>query len=204
MKWFAIFACLLTAPCYADIINNKPLIGGFGIATAFYNGPFAQTFTATPSEAQIIAASFLWGGNVNPGHQDPAFIVEVRAGAGLLGQRLGSEAVDDVPLNTPAFTWIDFDFTVPIALTPGDTYTLLFEEAVTGGSGVGSFVETGDTYSGGTLMFNKPGPIIPNNPGQAIPSNDLAFRIFGVPEPTTATLLLLGMLGCGWWRRRNS
>jgi hypothetical protein len=25
---------------------------------------------------------------------------------------------------------------------------------------------------------------------------------YGVPEPTTATLLLLGMLGCGWRRRR--
>jgi hypothetical protein len=31
---------------------------------------------------------------------------------------------------------------------------------------------------------------------------DEAVRLIGVPEPTTATLLLLGMLGCGWRRNR--
>jgi len=30
---------------------------------------------------------------------------------------------------------------------------------------------------------------------------DQAIRLIGVPEPATTTLLLLGMLGCGWRRR---
>ncbi len=46
---------------------------------------------------------------------------------------------------------------------------------------------------------------VPTSGGALVLNDALTFVTFNaslVPEPTTATLLLLGMLGCGWRRRR--
>ena len=114
------------------------------------------------------------------------------------------------PGNPTNFYWHSFDFRdAGIEMHQGDQFAI-------GMSGRFEWISSqwsqpNRTYEGGavyTRLLQEPGSVntlpigwwYPLNGTQA--QNDLMFRTFMIPEPSSATLLLLGMLGCGWRRRR--
>lgn len=153
-----------------------------------------QSFTATSSEAQVRAVSFLTGDIINPQLSDPTITLQLRNGIGYTGTVLGSQTVPSIPKSTPPLTWIDFVFASPLALTPGQTYTLEFSATNVGSTALSYAFANNNPYSGGTL-------ILPD--GMPVGHEDLAFRVLAVPEPTIYALcMIIGATFC-FCRRRS-
>src|SRR6476620_9197699 len=158
------FLVFVATPTFADIVNGHQSGTGFGTAliSSTAGNPFAQSFTATVDEPRLAAASFMWG---DTARTYLTLKLDVLHGTSFLDPVVGS-ATASTPQSITLGDWFNFAFNPPISLTLGEVYMLRFKQV----SGTGRFVEVPDTYAGGSLYFNKPGPIDPNNPGQALPN----------------------------------
>jgi hypothetical protein len=185
---FGVIICYCTVPAaLADIVQP---IGG---SSDTPSTQFAQSFTATASEAQIGTVSFMWGGALNPSAPDPAMYVQLRSGAGVSTTLLAQKNLSPTPDSTPPNTWIDFTFDAPIALTAGQTYTLLFAANNTALVSGSYLYSTSDPYAGGSrYLFN----------GTPIPQNDLVFRVLAVPEPGFMGMAVISVAALFARRRR--
>src|SRR5689334_13944872 len=119
-KLLLLTVWLVASPALADIVQPQH---GFNVTLSV---SFGQSFTATASEANVGAVSFLWGTVLNPAAPDAIMKAELYSGVGFNGPLLATKTIAAIPDNTPANSWIDFGFDAPIALTPGQNYSLRF------------------------------------------------------------------------------
>ncbi len=180
-KCFLIAIWFVCTSTYADIVqSNKTSAFGTGFK------PLGQSFTATTDESQVGVVSFLTGSITNPSLEAPTITVQLRNGIGYSGSVLGSQTVMSIPSDTPPFTWIDFAFDSPIALTPGQTYTLEFSASNVGTPALSYAACSISLYPGGTMISSN---------GTLLVDRDLAFRVLSAPEPASILLFLTALVG---------
>jgi len=118
--------------------------------------------------------------------------VNLLSGDGYSGTLLASTPTQTLTNN--GFQQIEFDFASPVALTPGNVYTL--QIAVISGSFMDEADGDGNPYAGGQAYFSN---------GTAFTGHDLVFsegtNPASVPEPTTLSMLGLAGLAMVGLRR---
>ena len=153
------------------------------------NQPIGQSFTpALPTVGfiRLIVYNGLLGDT-----SGATLIVNLRRDS-ITGPILSSSEPISIPSGSLFAGPVDFFFASPVSVTPGATY--YFQPVVQNNNNLG-LNQSFYNYSGGTAFF------------QGTPSsiNDLWFRegIVVVPEPSTVSLLVLGVLAFGWRASRN-
>jgi hypothetical protein len=148
----------------------------------FTNSSFEDSIAAgqsfTPTLDSIDAAAFDL--ETVSGSSD----VELRifSGDGFSGSLLGTSATQTI--STLSFETFQFNFASPIALTPGDVYTLRL--VVTGGSDINEADASGNVYLGGVEYSSA---------GGVETGYDLVFSEgISAPEPATLPLCGAGLL----------
>jgi hypothetical protein len=173
-KYFLLAIFLACASAHADIVQSNDN----GSYATWYWRPLGQSFTATASESQVRVVSVLIVA-ANSNLADPTIALQVREGIGHTGAVLGSQTSMVIPTDDLTRTWIDFEFASPLALTPGQQYTLSFS-ATNAEMTAGAYAHsTFNPYSGGAVIEGD---------GFLVPQDDLAFRVLSVPEPTSLAL----------------
>ena len=122
--------------------------------------------------------------------------VNLLSGDGYGGSLLGSTPTQTI--SNLGFQQIEFDFAAPVALTPGDVYTLQID--LISGTTVDEAVGDGNPYAGGQAYFSN---------GTAFSGSDLVFSEgvsqASTPEPTTLSMVgfaALAMVGLRRFVRR--
>jgi len=154
-------------------------------STSFLTAPRAQSFTT--------AVEMLFGVDVFVlpplfGTSTPTLelqVTDVKSGL------IGSQTVENVMFPASGGVVVSFDFSAPLPLSFGETYNIELRAL----SGEAGWKFTADDYQGGTAFFNDvPEAVL-----------DFMFQTRGmnpVPEPTTASLLSLGLVALASRRRR--
>ena len=131
---------------------------------------YGQSFTPTLNE--IDAVQFAFNGNAS-------VHVQLFAGAGNSGALLASVTQN---VNVGCCPFVEFDFTNPVTLTPGQTYTFWLTTAPSMDVLID---QSGSSYPGGAAYFS----------GSTGGSTDLEFveglthSVVSTPEPTQLPLL---------------
>jgi hypothetical protein len=178
--WGMLANCAWAGP----IVQSR----AWGAFNVYFYGPVGQTFTAEDDQISTIGFD-LWSTHaIAPGASYPPgrFTYELRAGAGTSGSLVASSSFS-LPDGFRGYADADFS---SAQLTVGETYTVLVS-ASDGNWAIfwnqiycvpsGEPIEGAIDYTGGMMVRD----------GQLAPYGDLAFRILPVPEPASATLLLL-------------
>lgn len=200
MRTFLVLAIWLAAgPVFADIILEQ--VTGYGGINAWSSrSTFGQSFTATSNEPQVDTVSLLWGGATDQWqYPAPTITTQLRSGSGLDGDILGTTAaVGPIPHSLPSRTWIDFKFSNPIPLIPGQAYTLRFNVLPEGSVAGGIGMRFSNPYPGGQFFgFANLG--LPSGP-----DGDLNFRVLRLPEPSTLLLLAISAISLLCRRKARS
>lgn len=187
-----LFTTILCASCYsnvqAGVISQETASGAFQY-DAYEQ--FWQSFTTIDSNITF-SLNFHKFNDFEPYTDN--LIARLYDGEGFGGSVLGTESINlSVTSEGPDEQWLDFDFT-DITLFNGSIYTVGF---VTDGSS--SYGGTGiawysNPYSGGAAYYND----------ELSMNGDLKFCVTGesaVPEPSSLSLLLFGIIGVGFVRR---
>ncbi len=162
----------------SGILYNVQIVGiGGGGGAGTPSAMFHQSFTATKDGMDAVEFRFAQ-------YDSPSGFVEIREGAGLGGNLLGTS-------NTVPFTSspskhsagplqiVHFDLPSTIPLTPGNTYTAVYYKVT--GSNYWFGGSSGDAYAGGQLTSS------PNHPdwdAWFIVRQDLQDDEDGLPEPS--------------------
>ena len=163
---------------HADIIQPS---GGASLSwgTSIAAVETGQSFTADSSVTSLKSIGFIYR-DVNPTLPAPSMRMDLFAGVGYGGAVLDSDVV--VAYTGVGDHWEDFDFSGN-TLVSGQTYS--FRLAAAAGPVAGGYrFTTSDPYAGGSWLDSAGNPI----------TGDMAFRILGVPEPSTTLLLCLGLM----------
>jgi hypothetical protein len=176
----------------ADIVvsPNFPVYGG---ASSLFFRAWGENFVARASESSVQTVSFMWATGFNDASTDPTITANLRSGKGFGGTVLATKTLPPIPDRTPNFSWVDFTFDSPVALTAGSTYTLHFT--------VNGF----DDYSGGYIVagqFYPSGDLLTGGSATPTLTDDMAFRVLSVPEPSSFALLAIGSILLHRRRRR--
>lgn len=179
-------------------------------------GPIGQSFTSIDSTLTSFGFQFQ---TFNSSASNVPVTFSLLSGAGLGGSLIYSQQLM-LPSNLPERTGVFYDFTVPnLAVTIGGNYTALLSSTTSRvGLALGPEYNIytgqplgGDAYAGGRAYFTtQPFPNCTNSDSS---NCDLNFRVTGmstvsaaVPEPSTWSMMILGMSAAGFFmrRRRNS
>jgi hypothetical protein len=190
-----------------DIIDQSYVpVTGQEFNTSFSgNLPMGQEFTPTLNAVQFVKLYLQdAGSDIGPG---TSFEVNIRSGT-ITGTILGTSSVVAVPDNLNLgignlanFTVTRFDFTTPVALTPGQVYVIDIVQLPPIVVGNSNFEAAGgplnsSTYPGGRAIVN----------GAAMPNFDFAFQEgipTAVPEPASIVLCGIGLAGLGVRAKRR-
>ena len=153
--------------------------------TSLLTGPRAQSFTT--------GVEMLFGVDVFVlpplfGSSTPTFLLEI---TDVESQLIGSQTVADVVFPASGGLVVSFDFSAPLPLSFGETYYIELS-ALSGSAG---WKYTDDDYAGGMAIIND----------VADAALDFMFQTRGMnpaPEPSTASLISLGLVVLAWRRRR--
>ena len=146
-----------------------------------FSQPMGQSFTPLLASVGFISLNLYDGDaqNIAGG----TVYVNLRSNS-ITGTILGISAAVFLP--DDFFGVTNFDFSTPIAVSPGTKY--YFQPVIQSGNiGLGSFLSDG-SYTGGSIIYQ----------GSSFPGANLWFQegIVVVPEPSSA---LLALLGSGAW-----
>lgn len=184
-------------PAAADIIQSN-FNSGAGM-----NDYFGQSFTATANEPAVSAVSFAWL-QANLAFSDPTMTATIYDGFGFGGSVLGTSGSVTLSNSYPDGDWVDFMFSPNVALTSGNTYSILYSYTGTGTRLGGYYThnmlggDAGSAYVGG-VRLNSLGADIAAPFG----SSDLMFRVIAGAVPEPASLALLASLGAITLRRHR-
>lgn len=161
------------------IVDQENDVGGELITSVFSIG---QSFMPTLSSVSMAEFFLLTGGAPS------TVTLNVFEGSGYGGTLLGSS--DPVTFNNTSLEVIHFDFAVPVGLTPGNTYTF---RLLASDFGYGALYSSSNPYSRGDLYDDS---------GGVAAGFDLVFAE-GIPEPSSAWLLLVGAAAILWSQRKR-
>jgi len=147
------------------VIENSGTVTG-GVHTQSIN--FGQTFQATKTGV-ITKIGLVLDGSYTNG------TLEIYAGSGVGGTRLGSQLVASVPdtyTDTSTYTFSEITLTTPVAITNGSTYTFVYQN---GNQSVRIATFNNNPYSGGQTVSD----------GSLVANFDLPFRVVQSDADTT-------------------
>jgi hypothetical protein len=151
--------------------GSQNLIEGSAPWSSSYQ-PMGQSFTPLLSALGFIQLNVYDADVLNT--SGSTLLVNIRANS-ITGTVLGQSAAISIP---DGFSGIaTFLFSTPVMLTPGTVYYI---QPVQSGDNVASYVT--DSYAGGAEILQ----------GSPIVTRDLWFREGIVPEPSSASLLVIG------------
>lgn len=146
-----------------DVVSEIPLISQLASPTTLIGSFSGQTFTAPANVSTLTAVAFELKTSVGGG----SVKIQLFAGETLsLSSPLGE--TNTISLSyTGTTVWETFTFTSPIALTPGQLYTL---RLIKTGSVAGSLTSAPNPYSGGQSIKGSPAVFL---------SDDAVFILYG-------------------------
>ncbi|MCA9229139.1 MAG: hypothetical protein KDA57_00695 [Planctomycetales bacterium] len=174
---------LASADIIQEVWNQSVSLGSGGNTN--HRG---QTFTADSTVAQLGSIGFFYVGNFNEHLPDSQPTITLYEGLGYGGTVVNNSTIDPIPADSPNH-WVDADFS-GTTLTPGQLYTFQLNQPVEPVSGAYALYASSsvDIYPDGEHLSE-------NGTGFTHAYFDLAFRVLGIPEPST--LLLGALVGLG-------
>jgi hypothetical protein len=191
-----VLSVALAGSARAGLVIDQQYSGAGAIFTNYAGipnfRPLGQSFT--PSLSGIDFATFNLLDLVSVAG---TYEVQLYSGTGNGGTLLGTSKTDSLAAGSSGAT--EFDFSSTIALTPGQTYSLMLVRTDSS-SDFGAQYGSPGGYAGGEAISSGQGT-----------SNDLIFSegliTSAVPEPATlapGALAALAGAGCAWRKRRRA
>jgi hypothetical protein len=198
MKPILAFLLFASAAYPATILQEQSQFAGVFNAPRFKG----QTFLAEEPFLQSIGVRLQF---VNPRESDATVNLSLFGGRGTGGDLLAKRSImPTLSLEQHDIVWLDFDLS-GVAVAPGETYTFTIQSP----SPYWAAHYNQWAYPGGLIDEEFAGRI--DYPGGEFltdrgfrPYQDLTFRVETIPEPGTWLLLLTGLGGLWFWRKRLS